>query len=218
MLARAWGFLGLISACLVMAGFFLTLTRGGWHPGDPTGPGTALHHTYQQATTVVWLGIVSCQIGTAFAARTEHASLFSVGVFSNRQLLGGIGFSLAFAAAVVYLPALHGVFGTAVLSPAQLATVTPFPFVVWGADELRRAVLRRRRRPTGAAPAPRTQTAAQPDAAHPTALPTGHHQLADLLARHGWSPHRISGALGVNEQAPVDMAAHSDGGPGAPPQ
>ena len=39
MLARAWGFLGLISATLVMAGFFLTLRHAGWHPGAPTGPG-----------------------------------------------------------------------------------------------------------------------------------------------------------------------------------
>ena len=107
MLARAWGFLGLISAILVMAGFFLTLRRAGWHPGAPTGSGSALHHVYRQATTVAWLGIVACQIGTAFAVRTDHASLRSVGVFSNRYLLGGIAFSLAFAAALIYLPALQ---------------------------------------------------------------------------------------------------------------
>ena len=41
MLARAWGFLGLISATLVMTGFFLTLRHAGWHPGAATGPGSA---------------------------------------------------------------------------------------------------------------------------------------------------------------------------------
>src|SRR6185437_14650453 len=125
MLARAWGFLGLISAVLVMAGFFITLRHAGWHPGAPTGPGTALHDAYRQATTVAWLGIVACQVGTAFAVRTDHASLRQVGVFSNRLLLGGIAFALAFAAAVVYLPALHGLFGTASLSLGQLAIVAP---------------------------------------------------------------------------------------------
>ena len=144
LLARAWGFLGVIAAALVMGGYFLTLTRAGWHPGDPTGPGTALHHAYQQATTTAWLGIVACQIGTAFAARTDHASLREVGVFSNRPLLGAIGVSLLFAALVVYLPPLHTVFGTAALSPSQLAVVAPFPLLVWGADELRRAHRRRR--------------------------------------------------------------------------
>ena len=145
MLARAWGFLGLISATLVMTGFFLTLRHAGWHPGAATGPGNPLNHAYRQATTVAWLGIVACQIGTAFAVRTDHASLCSVGVLANRFLLGGIAFSLAFAALLIYAPAMHSIFGTAALSPAQLATVAPFPFVVWGADELRRLLIRRHR-------------------------------------------------------------------------
>ncbi|MEV6210183.1 cation-transporting P-type ATPase [Kitasatospora sp. NPDC051914] len=214
MLARAWGFLGLISAALVMGDYFLTLTAGGWHPGDPTGPGSPLHHLYQQATTVAWLGIVACQIGTAFAARTERASLRSIGVFSNHQLLGGIAFSLAFAAAVVYVPALHGLFGTAALSPAQLAVLLPFPLLVWGADELRRAGVRRR---AGAAAAP---AAVPPAPAVPVGEESGHHPLPVLLARHGWSAHRLIHALGVGEHAAAEIVAHAQrvaAGHGRPP-
>jgi calcium-translocating P-type ATPase len=144
MLIRAWGFLGLLSATLVMAGFFLTLRHAGWQPGAATGPGSALNLGYRQATTVAWLGIVACQVGTAFAVRTDHASLAAVGVFSNKPLLAAIAVALAFAALVVYLPPLHGFFGTASLSRGQLATVAPFPFIVWGADEIRRALARRR--------------------------------------------------------------------------
>ena len=94
---------------------------------------------------MAWLGIVACQIGTAFAVRTDHASLRSIGVFSNRFLLGAIGIALAFAAALIYIPALNSIFGTAPLTGAQLATVAPFPFIVWGADELRHLFLRRHR-------------------------------------------------------------------------
>jgi len=144
MLARAWGFLGLLSATLVMAGFFLTLRHAGWQPGLPTGPGSPLNLGYRQATTVAWLGIVACQVGTAFAVRTDRASLRQVGVFSNKPLLAAIAVALAFAALVVYLPALQGFFGTAALSGGQLATVAPFPFIVWGADETRRWLIRRR--------------------------------------------------------------------------
>ena len=163
MLARAWGFLGVISATLVMTGFFLTLRHGGWHPGAATGAGSALNHAYRQATTVAWLGIVACQIGTAFAVRTDHASLRSVGVFSNRYLLGGIAAELAFAAALIYTPALNSIFSTAPLTGAQLATVAPFPFIVWGADELRRLVIRRHqaRAVARAAPRARVRTAGQ---------------------------------------------------------
>jgi calcium-translocating P-type ATPase len=142
MLARAWGFLGVISAVLVMAGFLFTLLRAGWHPGDPTGLGSPLHHAYRQATTVTWLGIVACQVGTAFAVRTQRASLRSVGLFTNKPLLGAIGIALVFAAAVIYLPPLHSVFGTEDLSPGQLLSVLPFPFIVWGADEIRRWAIR----------------------------------------------------------------------------
>ena len=143
LLMRAWGFLGVISASLVMAAYFITLLRAGWHPGVAVAAGTPLHHAYQQATTTAWLSIVACQIGTAFAVRTDHASLRAVGVSSNRPLLAGIAASLLFAALLIYLPPLHVAFGTAALSPMQLATVAPFPFLVWGADELRR--YRRRR-------------------------------------------------------------------------
>jgi magnesium-transporting ATPase (P-type) len=151
MLARAWGFLGVISAALVMTAFFIALSWADWHAGLPTGPGHPLHHAYKQATTVAWLGIVACQIGTAFAVRTDHASLRSVGILSNRFLLGGIAFSLVFAALLVYVPAMHSIFGTAALRPAQLAIVAPFPFIVWGADELRRLIIRHRREARDAA-------------------------------------------------------------------
>ena len=127
MLARAWGFLGLISASLVMTGFFLTLRHAGWHPGAATGAGSALNHAYRQATTVAWLGIVACQIGTAFAVRTDHASLRSVGVFSNRFLLGGIAAELAFAAALIYVPALNSIFGTAPLTASPARHRRPLP-------------------------------------------------------------------------------------------
>ncbi len=144
LLARAWGFLGVISAVLVLAGFFVVLHAGGWHLHAATGVGAPLHHAYQQATTVAWLGIVACQVGTAFAARTDRVSLFSIGVTTNRLLLGGIAAELVLAAALIYLPFLHRVFGTAALSPTQVAVVIPYPFVIWGADEVRRWVQRHR--------------------------------------------------------------------------
>ena len=94
MLLRAWLFLGLIAACLQMGAFFYVLLRAGWHPGAATGPGSPLHHAYLQATTMTFLSMVVAQIGTAFAARTERASLRSVGPFSNPLLLAGIAAEL----------------------------------------------------------------------------------------------------------------------------
>jgi len=144
MLLRAWLFLGLIAAALQMGAYFYVLIRAGWRPGMPTGPGSPLHHAYLQATTMTFLSMVVAQIGTAFAARTERASLRSVGVFSNPLLLAGIGAELALAALIIYVPFLQDLLGTAAL-PAHLVLITvPFPFIVWGADEVRRYLLRRR--------------------------------------------------------------------------
>jgi len=147
LLLRAWLLLGTVSAVLVMGGFLFTLWHAGWHPGDPTAAGTPLHEVYLQATSITFAGIVACQIGTAFAARTDRASLFSIGLWSNPLLLWGIVFEVAFTAAVIYVPWLQEVFGTATLTPAQLVVILPFPFLVWGADELVRLLRRRSARP-----------------------------------------------------------------------
>jgi calcium-translocating P-type ATPase len=143
MLLRAWLFLGVISAALAMGAFFFVLLRAGWTPGDSVSQGSPLHHAYLEATTITFLAIVVCQIGTALAARTERASLRSIGFFTNPLLLWGFLFELAFAAAVVYAPPLQAAFSTAALGPAELAILVPFPFVIWGADELHRLLGRR---------------------------------------------------------------------------
>ena len=73
---------------------------------------------------------------------TEHASL--------RRLLHepaaalGIASEIVCAAAIIYVPPLQHLFGTASLSPAELAILFSFPVAVWGADELRRARMRSR--------------------------------------------------------------------------
>jgi calcium-translocating P-type ATPase len=144
MLTRAWLWLGLLEASLVLAGFFAVLLAAGWSPGDPTGAGSALHDDYLAATTMTFAGITACQVGTAFATRTDRASLRQIGILSNPLLLWGIGFELVFAAVLIYVPPLQEAFGTAALSPAQLALLVPFPLLVWGSDELRRWLRRRR--------------------------------------------------------------------------
>jgi calcium-translocating P-type ATPase len=144
MLFRAWGLLGVTSAVLSTGGFLWVLLSAGWRPGDPTGPGSPLHGVWLEAGTMTFAGIVACQVGTALAARTDHVSLLSVGLWSNPLLLAGIAFELAVSAAVVYVPPLQGVFGTRPLGLRELAVLATFPMVVWGVDEAFRAHGRRR--------------------------------------------------------------------------
>jgi magnesium-transporting ATPase (P-type) len=93
---------------------------------------------------MTFAGIVACQIGTAFASRTDRASLRTIGVFSNPMLLWGILSEIVFLAVVVYTPFLQPIFHTAPLGLTELAILATFPPIVWGADEIRRALIRRR--------------------------------------------------------------------------
>ena len=51
-------------------------------------------------------------------------------MFGNRLLLGCIAFELVFAAALIHLPPLQGLSGTAALDPVQVAFLLSFPAVV----------------------------------------------------------------------------------------
>jgi magnesium-transporting ATPase (P-type) len=143
MLARAWGLLGGVSAVLVTALFLLTLVVGGWTPGADVEHGP-LHQVWREATTMTFLGIVACQVGTALAARSSRASLARIGLGSNRLLLWGIVFEVVFAAALVTVPSLQQVFGTALPEPWLLLLLLPLPVLVLGSDELWKWRCRRR--------------------------------------------------------------------------
>jgi calcium-translocating P-type ATPase len=144
MLIRAWLFLGAIVAALAMAGFFYVLLKAGWHPGAPVDSGAPLHRAYQQATTMTFLGMIAGQIGTVFAVRTQRASLWSVGVFTNRFLLAGIGAEILLAAVFVYAPPAQALLGTAPLPASDVLLLLAYPVIVWGADEFMRYILRKR--------------------------------------------------------------------------
>ncbi len=143
LLTRAWLVLGSTSAVLAMAGFLFVLIQGGWHPGDGTGSGAPLHELWRQATTMTFIGIVMCQVGVAIAARTQRDASHTPSLRSNVLLLWGIGFELVFAAALVYVPVLSGLFGMSAPPAEALLLALPFPAIVWGVDETRRRAARR---------------------------------------------------------------------------
>ncbi|MFI5615768.1 cation-translocating P-type ATPase [Amycolatopsis sp. NPDC051903] len=144
MLLRAWGIMGLLSGILVLAAYFAVLWAAGWQPGADVSAGAPLHHAYLQATTASFAAIVACQIGTAFASRTERVPLREVGLTTNRLLLWGLVFEVLFAGLLIYAPGIRDVFGMAPLPAWALAMLLPMPVLVWGADELFRRVTRGR--------------------------------------------------------------------------
>ena len=103
MLITAFAWYGLLETVFSMAAYFYVNALNGW-PGVPlaaSGP------VYEQATTMTLAAIVFCQVGAVLNCRTDHQSLFRVGLFSNRQVLVGIAVEIALLAAIMYVPFLQ---------------------------------------------------------------------------------------------------------------
>lgn len=151
-LARAYGFVGLIEGLAALAGFFFAYLLSGWRPGQSLLSTSA---AYVEATTMTQTTIVMGQVGAAQAMRTSRRSVFSIGLFSNCLLVLAIGVELALAAALVYVPGLNSLFHQGPLGPWHLAFLALWAPVVLGAEELRKAVLRVRESRKAAQPRPR---------------------------------------------------------------
>jgi Ca2+-transporting ATPase len=101
------------------------------------------------ARTMAFMMLSGCQILRAYTNRSEHASLFSLGVFSNRSMQYATASSVVLLLAVVYIPGLNGVFNAVPLSLPQWGYLAPLLFLPAIVDELtklgRRIVERSRR-------------------------------------------------------------------------
>jgi magnesium-transporting ATPase (P-type) len=141
-LLHAYAFLGVAEAVLALAGFFWVYWLAGWRPGLPMASTGDL---YQRATTMTLAGIVAAQVGNVFACRTEHESVFRVGLFRNRLVLVGILVEVLVLVALILLPPFRHLFGLAPLAPHEWAPLLAFPAVVLGLEEGRKWIVRRRR-------------------------------------------------------------------------
>lgn len=136
---RGYIFLGLIEAFLVMSGYFWILFSGGWSLGHSlpfTDP------LYLQATTMVFVGIVTSQIGNLLGCQTTRTSTFKVGVFKNKWVIRGIIFEVAVMLSIVYIPYLQGIFGTTSLGLHQWLYVISFIPIMFFAEEIRKYFVR----------------------------------------------------------------------------
>jgi magnesium-transporting ATPase (P-type) len=141
-LGRAFGFLGPVEAATAMA--MLPIGAAlffGW-PGDPLPTAGAEKATL---STMVFATIVAMQMANAFECRATPASLFSIGPLSNHLLVGAVAVEALALAAFVYVPPIAHALGQHPLSPGQWLLVLVAPWILLGAEEARKAVVRRER-------------------------------------------------------------------------
>jgi len=148
LLLRAYCWLGAFEGIFSMVAFYWVYwTRGFFGVWMPLpGPETA-PVLYATATAATLSSIIPEQIGNVFACRSERASVFTMGFFSNRLILLGIACELVLIAAIDYLKPLQMVFGTAPLRLTDWVfffTITPTLLLC---EEGRKWLVRRRSRP-----------------------------------------------------------------------
>jgi P-type Ca2+ transporter type 2C len=139
--ARGYILLGLINTAAVLAGYFWVLYAGGWHWGQVLSAADPLT---REASTMCFLGIVVMQIANVFSCRTEVASMFSMGLFSNKLINIGVAFELALTAAIVYIPFLQKIFSTYPVPLSHWLFFVPFIPILVMAEEFRKYLVRRK--------------------------------------------------------------------------
>jgi P-type Ca2+ transporter type 2C len=82
------------------------------------------------------------QLFRAYTVRSEKASLFSIGIFSNRYMQLAVGASILLLLLVINVPSLQPVFNTHFLSRSEWMTVITLALVPAIAEEMTKAYLR----------------------------------------------------------------------------
>jgi Ca2+-transporting ATPase len=84
-----------------------------------------------------------CELFRAYTVRSERASLFQIGVFSNRSMQYAVGLSIALLLLVCSVPFLQPIFNTHFLSGREWAIVVGLALIPATAEEITKFFLRR---------------------------------------------------------------------------
>lgn len=97
--------------------------------------------------TMIFTTLTLAQMGNALATRSNRYSLFTIGVTSNRVMLGAVLLTFVLQVAVIYLPFLQRLFNTEPLSLTELLICLVFSTFVFWAAEIEKWFIRRRSEP-----------------------------------------------------------------------
>ena len=100
----------------------------------------------EAAQTMAFVTLCVSELLRAFTARSEYHSIFSIGVFSNRWMIGAVAVSFSLVMLVVYVPFLAPFFDTVPLTLNDWLFMMPFFFASPIAMELVKLYFRRRPR------------------------------------------------------------------------
>jgi P-type Ca2+ transporter type 2C len=105
----------------------------------------AIHDQNPRWQTMAFNVLCLSQMGHVLAIRSESQSLFSMGIFSNKPLIGAVILTLLLQLAVTYIPFLQPIFRTESLSWKELLLVLVISSMVFVAVEIEKIIKRKRK-------------------------------------------------------------------------
>lgn len=132
-------YIGLIISAGAMFGCLSTWSAGGWH----FGANSISPSVYIKGTTMTFAGIVVAQVGNVLACRTSKTSIFKTKINSNKWIWLGIAAQISILSAILYLPFLQNIFGTAPLELNDWLFLAGLAIIVIFAEEARKFFVRR---------------------------------------------------------------------------
>ena len=96
----------------------------------------------QTAETMAFVTLSLCELFRAYTVRSERASLFSIGVFSNRYMQLAVGLSIALLLIVCGVPFLQPIFNTHFLSVREWSVVLGLALIPAISEEITKFFLR----------------------------------------------------------------------------
>jgi len=92
--------------------------------------------------TMVFTVLCLTQLGHVLAIRSEKVSLFKMGLFSNKYLLGAVILTFIFQMATIYIPSLNPIFKTVPLTFNELIWTLVLSSIVFIAVEIEKLIKR----------------------------------------------------------------------------
>jgi Ca2+-transporting ATPase len=96
----------------------------------------------QTAETMAFVTLSLCELFRAYTVRSERASLFKIGIFSNRYMQYAVGLSIALLILVCAVPFLQTIFNTHFLSLTEWSIVVGLALIPATAEEITKFFLR----------------------------------------------------------------------------
>jgi Ca2+-transporting ATPase len=144
MLRRAYFWLGPVQSLAAMSAFYYQYWTNGywgqWLDLPSSGP------LYRSATAMALAAVVTTQIGNLFAQRSERLSFLRLPPTGNRLIWIGIATELILIVAIVYVPFLQEIIGTAAFDPVNWVFLALWAPALLLVDEMRKWLIARRER------------------------------------------------------------------------